>query len=208
LLTEKAIRRNVASRYGAELTAGGLKVRESRVVAGLLLSGADEEEWRRKIFDKNVLQTRSPLTARRLRTLIAQRLEVMDADFWRLVAEGTGDVATHACLAATVKHSALLGDFLDLVVREQYKLYAVSLSNGLWDDYLYACRGRDPEMPEWRPSTSRRLRSSVFQILAESGYIENTRTRKLQAVHLALPVIDYLQRHDEQYVLRCIQVGP
>ena len=102
----------------------------------------------------------------------------------------------------------LLGDFLDLVVREQYTRYAKTLSNTVWDDYLLDCRGRDPEMPQWSEATIDRLRSSVFQILAQAGYIENTRTLKLQPVYIASPVLDYLTTHQEQYVLRCIQVAP
>jgi hypothetical protein len=71
----------------------------------------------------------------------------MQAELWTLVRDGSGTVATQACLAAAVKHSALLGDFLDLVVREHYTHYAQTLSNTVWDDYLLDCRGRDPEMP-------------------------------------------------------------
>lgn len=195
-------------RYTASLTAGSLKIPESRVLADLLLRDVDEAGWRKALFDDNILQARSPMTAKRLRTLIRGRLETMTADLWKLVRDGTGVVALHACLAAAVKHSFLLGDFLDLVVRDQYRLFASSLSNKLWDDYIQECRGRDPEMPKWSDLTINRLRSSVFQILAEAGYIENTRTLKLQSVHIAEPVLNYLKKHDEQYVLRCLLVGP
>ena len=48
-------------------------------------------------------------------------------------------------------------------------------------------------MPQWNESTRRRLRSSVFQMLAQAGYIENTRSLKLQTVHIADQVLRYLQ---------------
>ena len=63
----------------------------------------------------------------------------------------------------------MLGDFLDLVVRDQYRVFATALTEQLWEDYLDDCRGRDPDMPQWNESTRRRLRSSVFQILAQAG---------------------------------------
>ncbi len=195
-------------RYRADITAGSLKVPESRVIADLLLRGVDQAGWRKAVYDQNVLQARSAKTAKRLRTLIRSRLETMTDDLWRLVRDGTGDIATHACLAAAVKHSHLVGDFLDLVVRDQYRMYADALSRKLWADYIEDCRGRDPEMPDWSQSTVDRLRSSVFQILAEAGYVANTKTLKLQTVHIAQPVLRYLQNQNEQYVLRCIQVGP
>ena len=195
-------------RYKADITAGSLKVPESRIVADLLLRGIDKQGWHEAIVDQNLLQARTTETARRLSRLIRGRLETMGADLWRLVRDGTGTVVTHAILAAAVKHSSLLGDFLDLVVRDHYRLFSASLSNKSWEDYLDDCRGRDPDMPIWNESTRKRLRSSVFQILAQAGYIENTGSRKLQTVHIALQVLQYLEAHNEQYVLRCIQVAP
>jgi len=195
-------------RYRADITAGSLKLAESRVVADLLLRAVDEEGWRKAVVTQNVLQARNPATAERLGRLIRKRLELMDAGLWRLVRDGTADTATQAVLAAAVKHSALLGDFLDLVVRDQYRVFAKVLDDRLWDEYLDNCRGRDPDMPQWNESTRRRLRSSVFQILAQAGYINNTRNKQLQTVHLAPEVLQYLERNQEQYVLRCIQVAP
>jgi len=183
-------------------------VPETRIIADLLLRGVDQQNWRQAIVTENVLQTRNPETARRLARLIRARLTQMDTDLWRLVRDGNSMVAAHAALAASVKHSPLLGDFLDLVVREQYRLFTPALSNQLWEDYLAGCRGRDPDMPLWNESTRRRLRSSVFQTLAQAGYLENTKTLRLQPVHIAPPVVSYLKAHDEQYVLRCIQVSP
>lgn len=195
-------------RYKGDLTAGALKVAESRIITGLLLRKVDDEGWKDAIVKRNVLQARSPATATRLTKLVKGRLMTMGPDLWRLIRDGKGSVATHAILAAAVKHSPLLGDFLDLVVREQYRLFAEKLANKLWDEYLDGCQERDPDMPQWNESTRRRLRSSVFQTLAQAGYIENTRTLKLQTVHVAEQVLHYLKAHDEEYVLRCIQVAP
>ena len=195
-------------RYHADLTAGSLKVPESRVVADLLLRGVDEQAWKDAIVTQNLLQARNPATAIRVARLIRKRLELMGADLWQLIKDGSAVVAAHAALAAAVKHSFLLGDFLDLVLRDQYRVFAKTLTNKLWEDYLDDCRGRDPDMPLWNESTRRRLRSSVYQILAQAGYIDNTKQRTLQAVHLDAQVLCYLNKHDEQYVLRCIQVAP
>src|SRR3954471_3181346 len=97
-------------RYKADITAGSLKVPESRIVADLLLRGVDAKGWTEAIVAKNVLQVRSPATARRLTKLIRGRLATMEPDLWGMVRDGSGTVATHAVLAAAVKHSPLLGD--------------------------------------------------------------------------------------------------
>ena len=195
-------------RYSADLTAGALKLPESRIVAGLLLEGLGIQDWKDAIVKENVLQARTPATAVRLARLIRLRLETMDGDLWKLVRDGTATLAAHATLAAAVKHSPLLGDFLDLVVRDSLRMFKTGLSPASWEDYLDGCRGRDPEMPLWSESTRRRLRSSVFQTLAQAGYLTDTRTLTLQPVHVARQVLAYLHDHDEAYVLRCLQVSP
>jgi len=195
-------------RYKADITAGSLKLPESRVVAGLLLQGVTDSQWQSALYHDNVLQARTTETAKRLGRLIRSRLETMDEQLWRFVRDGSRIVATHACLAAAVKHSPLLGDFLDIVVRDQYRVFGTHLSASLWEDYVESCMARDPDLPEWSSSTVARLRSSVFQILAQAGYIEDTRTLRLQTNYIAEEVLSYLHDRDERYVLCCIQVNP
>ena len=195
-------------RYRADITAGSLKVAESRVIADLLLKQADDDVWKSALGQDNLLQTRSPATACRLARLIRNRLETMTPHLWMLVRDGSAMAATHACLAASVKHSALLADFLELVVREQYRIFADRLTHQSWDDFVADCQNRDPELPEWAESTVNRLRSSVFQILQQAGYIDSTKSLRLQTVHIADEVVRYLDNNDEGSVLRCIQITP
>ena len=187
---------------------GALKLPETRVIADLLLRHTDPQGWNEAIVTKNVLQVRNPATARRLTQLIRGRLELMGPDLWMLVRDSKGEVATQAVFASAVTHSRLLGDFLEIVVAEQYRLFSIALTNKLWDEYLQGCRERDTGMPLWSETTSRRLRSSVFQMLAQVGYVENTRSLRLQTVHVADQVLRYLTANNETYVLRCMQVKP
>ena len=195
-------------RYRADITAGALKLPESRVIADLLLREVDADGWKDAIVTKNVLQARNPATASRLTKLIRGRLEPMGPDLWTLVRDANRGIATQAAFAAAVKHSHLLGDFLEIAVAEQYRRFSTALTNKLWEDYLEGCRERDCGMRLWSETTRRRLRSSVFQMLAQAGYIENTRGLKLQSVHIADQVLRYLKTNNETYVLRCIQVAP
>ena len=195
-------------RYRADITAGSLKVTESRRIADLLLHEVDADGWTDAIVKRNILQARTPATARRLARLIRSRLESMGPDLWKLVRDGQGSVATHAVFAAAVKQSPLLGDFLGMVVADQYRRFGKTISNKMFADYLDGCRERDPLMPAWTEETQERIRSSVFQMLAQAGYLENTRSLKLQSVHIADQVIHCLKVNGEDYVIRCLQVAP
>jgi hypothetical protein len=198
----------MASRHRADFTAGSLKVAESRIVADLLLKQVDDAGWRESIVSHNVLRARNASTATVLARLIRQRLETMSAPLWGMVRDGNNIVATHACLAAAIKRSALLADFLELVVKERYRVFAEKLTNGDWDGFIEDCQCRAPDLPKWSESTVKRLRSSAFQILEQAGYIESTRTLKLQTVHIADEVLSYLKKYKENGVLRCIEIAP
>src|SRR5690348_16033228 len=91
-------------RYRADISAGSLKITETRVIAELLLRGVDEQEWKKALLADKVLQARNPATAIRLGRLIKSRLILMDAELWKIICEGTGSVVVHAVLAAAIKH--------------------------------------------------------------------------------------------------------
>ena len=109
--------------YNVEISAGSLLQRESREIARLLLEGADKDQWYRALIVDNVLQKSSPTSARRMARLIRNRLEVMSPELWRLVSEGNMEICTQALLAAAIKHSRLLEDFMSDVVRIHYRTY-------------------------------------------------------------------------------------
>lgn len=195
-------------RYKADIGGGSLKVPESRIIARLLLDGVSDEQWRYAIEVENVLQRRSPGTAKRQASLIRGRLQTMGPDLWQMVRDGSTTVATHAVFAAAIKHSTLLGDFLDLVVREHFRMFRPDLPRKEWDKFLEQCRNRDPLMPTWQESTANKLADCVYRILAEVGYITDSKTYRLKPVRISNEVMAYLRQNDEGYVLRCIQVSP
>jgi hypothetical protein len=195
-------------RYQANFTKGGLMVPESRVIAKLLLKGVDIVTWKQAIEIENVLRKRSPTTALTKAALIRSRLQTMTEELWQLVRDGSKPVATHAVLAATIKYSPLVGDFLDLVVRDLYRRFDETLKPQHWDRYLEDCRCRYPEMPEWTKSTQEKLRTRVFGMMTEAGYLSDSRSRALKTMRLSPEVEHYLKESGENYVLRCMQVTP
>ena len=193
-------------RYQANFTKGGLMVPESRVVADLLLREVDSDGWKQAIEVENVLRKRSQTTASTKAALIRNRLQTMTDDLWRLVRDGSKPVATHAVFAATINYSLLVGDFLDLVVRDLYCRFEDTLKPQHWDRFLEECRSRDPAMPEWAHSTQEKLRTRVFGMMTEAGYLSDSRTRTLKPVRVSPEVVRYLKDAGEAYALRCMQV--
>ncbi|NOQ47085.1 MAG: DUF1819 family protein [Desulfobulbaceae bacterium] len=191
--------------YNGENVAGSLLIPESREIAKLLLQKASEEDWHQAIIIHNILQKRSPASAKRQARLIRKRLGLMTPAHWALVKDGNAEVTTQALLAAAVKHSRLLGDFMGNVCRQHWLTFNRTLSGKDWREFLETCSQVDPTVAEWTATTTSKLRQVVFRILAESGYIDSTRKLNLQPVSIVPEVREYLANHSEGYILRCME---
>ena len=194
-------------RYKANFTKGGLMVPESRLVADLLLRGIDSAGWRQAIEVDNALAKRSPSTASTKAVLIRARLRTMTEDLWRLVRDGSKPVSTQAVFAATITYSPLVGDFMDLVVRDLYRRFEETLKPQHWDRYVEDCRSRDPGMPEWTAATLEKLRTRAYGMLTEAGYLSDSRTKTLRPLIVAPEVMQYLKEFQRDYALRCLDLG-
>ena len=193
--------------YTATITTASLRLRDSRIVADLLLQDLSEAAWKEAIMERNVLQMKSVETIKRISRLLRDRLEPLGEGLWKMVRDGGIEQATQAALAGAVKNSRLFGDFMDITMREQRALYAKKLEYRLWNDYIAGCRGRDPDMPNWSDATVARLRSAVFSMLAEAGYLKDTRSLLLQNVFLDSSLAAYLRDRGETYIVRCLEVA-
>lgn len=198
--------RMAGSKYKADIAGGSLKLQESRIVAGLLADGVSADEWRKAIEDENVLQKRSPGTAARQASLLRSRLQTMGPELWALVRDGSKETATHALLAAAVKHSPLFAEFMNRVVRERFRTFQHDIPRKLWNEFVEHLRDEDRDMSVWNESTTNKLGDSVFQILKESGFITDTKTYRLQPVQIAPPVLTYLRDSGQQSVIETLQV--
>lgn len=198
----------MSSVYLANFTKCSLIVPETRIIAGLLLQGVEPREWERQVYELNVLQKRTAKTAATYANLARARLQTMEAELWQLVHEGSMLVATHTVLAATIKFSPLFGDFLRTVVRHQFRRFSPHLELRHWDGYIEDCQRAQPDMPSLTDSTRGKLRQNAIRMLAEAGFIEDTRSLRLRSQAIEPDVLNYLRQHNEQYVLDCLQVCP
>jgi hypothetical protein len=191
--------------YNGEIVAGSLLIPESREIATLLLRNTSEEDWYQAITIDNILQKRSPASAKLQARLIRNRLGLMTPEHWVLVKDGNAEIATQALLAAAVKHSRLLGDFMGNVCRQHWLTFNRTLSSKDWREFLETCSLIDPAVGEWTESTKSKLRQVVYKMLAEAGYIDSTRKLNLQPVTVVPELREYLVNHSEEYILRCME---
>ena len=193
--------------YNSDINGGSLMVRESRVIADLLLSGANEDEWDQAIQVENRLQKRSPATARRNAQAIRKRLELMGSEFWRAIRDGDEELATQAAFCAVLARNLLLVEFMESVVGDAYSTHAEKLERFQWADFLEDCIHRDPDIQDWKESTKNKMGQVVFRMLAEMGYLKSTRGLQLQPVIIRPEIKTMLVDSYKQRIKECMEVS-
>jgi hypothetical protein len=188
--------------YNAEISAGSLLLLESRRIAELLMMRPSPEQWLHALNVDNILQKSSPATARRQARLIRHRLDTLDNEAWAMIVGGPHEAATQLLLAAAVKHSRLLADFLVDVYGGHLRRLESQLTPAKdWESFLADCVKRDPEFAQLSDSTQAKLLQVILRILAEARYIDSTRNLRLTPPHLHPNVLAYLKRHGDHAVL-------
>lgn len=182
-------------------------VRESRIVADLLLSKASSEQWKQAIQIDNLLQKKSPVTAKRNAKTIRNRLERLEPEFWKALRDGDNELATQVAFCAALERNLLLVEFMERVIRDAYAMHTEALQQYLWADFLADCAHKDPVIHDWTESTKKKMGQVAFRMLSEMEYINNTRSLKLQHVLIRPEIKIMLEDTYKQRIKDCMEVS-
>lgn len=189
------------------MVGGSLMVRESRLVAELLLDRSTPEQWDHAIRVDNVLQKRTLASAKRVARAIRQRLERLTPAFWRALRYGDDELATQVAFCGALERNLLLIEFMETVLYEAYLAKAEKLEAYLWLDFLEERSHRDTAIGDWTEYTKKKMGQVAFRILAEAGYLKSTRTPELQRVLIRPEVKSMLEEHYKLRIKKCMEVS-
>ena len=193
--------------YDSDLIGGSLMVRESRLIADLLLREATTEEWHQAIQVDNILQKRTAASAQRNATAIRKRLERLEPDFWKALRDGDDELATQVAFCGALERNLLLLEFMETVMREAYISQAQYLDSYIWSDFLEERTQRDLDICEWKESSKKKMGQVVFRMLTEAGYLKSTRKLELQRVIVRAELRSLLKEHYKQRIKRSMEVS-
>ncbi len=169
--------------YNAEISAGSLLIPESRRIAELLRSQPSLAAWNEAIVRDNILQ-KSPATAKRQATLIRKRLATLDDDALRLITQSDAELCGQLLMAAALRHSQLMADFMRDVYAADLRQMERTLSHRQWETFLTDCAHRDEAVNRWAASTRLKLFEVIVRILVEAKFLDNTKK-----MHLTPPML-------------------
>ena len=193
--------------YNSDLLSGPLQVRESRIIAELLLDQVTPTQWNVAIYEENCLQKNSKITAKRFGDALRKRLERLDPIFWRFIRDGDLELATQTCFAATLERNLLLTEFVESIVADAFTTNTERLASWQWQDFLDECSQRDPRIATWTEASRTRMGQIVFRTLAEYGLLSSNRTLKLQSVRVRPELRTQLEDSMRSRTLNCMSIA-
>lgn len=192
------------TRYNAEIVAGDLLPRETQIVAELWARGLSTKEISQRIRAENLLQKRTAATGVREGRLILNRLSFADPELISLILDTNRQIGIQASLVLAIEHNRLIGDFLQRVIRERWRVFETKLRPSDWEDFLDVCEQFNPEIRDWKPVTRAKVGQVVKRILVQAGYLEGKRDHRIIPAVLTPEIRRYLTKHEKDYILDCM----
>ena len=193
--------------YDSDLIGGSLQVRESRIVADLLLQDASPEQWHEVIQQQNRLQKRAPASAKRVAQAIRKRLERLDAPFWRAIRDGDDELATQVVFCSALERNLLLVEFIETVLKDAFVTRAGVLESYHWNEFLDERSHRDSAITTWTESSRKKMAQVVYRMLTEVGLLKSTRNMKLQNLMIRSEVRVLLDDSYRNRIKACLEVS-
>ena len=192
--------------YLGDLIGGSLMIRESQIVAELLLKKPSKEEWTDIIVNQNVLQKRSDASAKRNAATIKKRLNGLGDEFIEKLAFGSTELSKQLMFAATIINSTMLADFMRSVVLDAKRMFRESIDSTDWESYWDDRSRLFPEFSQMTESSTYKIGQVAFKVLADAGYIESTRNKKIQNVYLLPEVRTLLINLNRNDIIAAMEV--
>lgn len=193
--------------YGGDLTGGSLLVRESRIVARLLVKPYTPDKVKAIILEDNLFQNHSASTTRRYSNLILLRVQKLTTTQLHLIADGTDETTRLMLFAAVLKAHKLVLDFVREVLFDKVRCYEPSLSKMDWTRFIEQRETIDTEVGKWTDSSRKKIGQVIIRILSEAGFLSDTRSMTIQFPCIPFDVADSLQDSPDGYILDCLKLG-
>jgi hypothetical protein len=170
--------------YLGDLIGGSLMIADCRIIAETLLKNLPEDEWKKLVIEENILQKKSVNTASRNAYTLRKRLEPLGRKFLQTLLDVPEQAYIQLLLMAFLIHSPVVVDFMQKSLAEAKRTYKPGITPDAWAEFIEDRIRAYPELGKYSESTLKKMGNNVVKALVDSGYLNSSRQRQIQAVYL------------------------
>lgn len=186
--------------FNAEISAGALMVVETRQLAKFMLTNPSKEDWKKALGIDNILQKKTPSTAKRQAALIKKRLDLAVPETLELIATSDSELTLQLIFTISLLHSQLHYDFMTKVYGEHIRLYEKHLSKNAWSKFWDECAILDANINTWSEVTKAKLGQVIIKILCQAKYLDSPQHLTITPPTLRPELIQHINSHYPQFL--------
>jgi len=180
--------------YVGDINGGSLMLNDSLILAPYLLDEPDKDEWKRLVLEQNILQRKSSQTARRAAATVRKRLAPLGREFLTDLVTLPERAYIQLLMVSLLIQSPIMADFMSNVLAEARRVYKPALEPTAWQDFIDdRCRAW-PQLNDYSDETYKKIGKNIIRALAEAGYIDSPRNKRIQPVYLEPEVKNWLDK--------------
>lgn len=169
--TSKVTRTMKTKKYNMSFTTGALLHRESSLVLKTYLRLQDWNEVEKEILDKNILQSRTQSTSKRIYREIASRLTKLSKNEFLTLHSATDKDQGYILWLSICRKYKFIAEFAHEVVREKFLNLQDTISFEDYAAFFNAKAEWAPELDALSQNTQKKLRQILFRMLREANLL-------------------------------------
>jgi len=184
------------AKYSMSFSTGGLYHQKSVKVARLYFESKDWVKVRETIMQKNILQTRTLASAKRISREICSRLKLLTDQELRVLIEGPFKDQAYILWLAVCRRYRFIYEFAVEVLREKFLTFQHELNYEDYDAFFNTKASWNEKLDRISDSTQKKLRQVLFKILREAGLL--TRENSIIPAILSSDVIKAVENRSRK----------
>ncbi len=160
------------TKYALSYTAAGLRRAETQALAREHAATPDWAELRRRSVDEDLLMIRQVSSRKRVTGELIKRLRnLTPAELEALASAADARVAEALCWLAICRTYEFVAAFAVNVAGERWREGVTTLTDGVYEAFYEQQAELHPELSSISDQTRARLRSQLFTIMREMGFL-------------------------------------
>lgn len=175
---------------------------EMRIVAKLLDEGKTDEQIIREVAENNLFQYPTERMIKNITQVCLNRFHNTNNQEWiDIVANDSADAAKQACLFLMMNYYRLVWNFMISVIGEKYRVKDTTFTKMDMNSFFTRLQEQNDTVASWSEATITKCKQVLKKTLVENGYLDNSKSEKLNVVLLDFRVKEAIENSNNKEAL-------
>ena len=175
---------------------------EMRIIAKLIDEGKTDNQIIQEVAENNLFQYPTERMIKNITQVCLNRFHNTNNQEWiDIVANDSADAAKQACLFLMMNYYRLVWDFMISVIGEKYRVKDTTFTKMDMNSFFTRLQEQNDTVASWSEATITKCKQVLKKTLVENGYLDNSKSEKLNVVLLDFRVKEAIENSNNKEAL-------